>query len=351
MKISIIGAGNGGQAMAGHFASLGHEVVLYGRNLAKLGDLAHDKKIKLEGAIDVVAELKLVTDDIQQSVAGAELVMVTTTADAHKSIAREITPYVEDGQIIVLNPGRTLGALEFSNEIRECTDNRVYIAEAQSLIYACRINSPGFVRIIGVKQKVLTAAYPSADTRHVLSILNDIYNCFQGVDNILTSSLENIGAVLHPTIVLLNAGAIDRGEKFHFYSDITPSVAKFINAVDAERLEIGKAFGLSLNTVSDWISLAYDGIKGDTLHDRITSNPAYSKIQAPTTLDSRYLWEDVPTGILPMTELAHIVSVSTPLMDSILELSQTLLGDDFRAKGRTLSNLKLDSIEELIKGL
>jgi opine dehydrogenase len=351
MKISILGAGNGGQAMAGHFASLGHDVALFNRNLVKLGDMPESRTIKLQGSIEVVAKLSLVTDDIQSSIDGSELIMVTTTADAHKSIANEIAQYVVDGQVIVLNPGRTLGAIEFSNELRKRTKARVYIAEAQSLIYACRALSPGLVRIIGVKQKVPVASYPSSDTENVVRVLNSVHSCFHAVDNVLVSSLENIGAILHPTIVLLNTGSIDRGEYFQFYSDITQPVANFVNAVDLERIAIGSAFGISLHSIYDWVSVAYGGIPGETLYDRITSNPAYSQIQAPTSLNTRYLMEDVPTGILPMTELAHIVNVSTPLMNSIFNFAQALLKRDFRSEGRTLANLKIGSVEDLLKGL
>ena len=71
-------------------------------------------------------------------------------------------------------------------------------------------------------------------------------------------------------------------------------------------------------------------------------NPAYYKIFAPSTLESRLLTEDLPTGILPMVEMAKIVGISTPLMEAVLNIGQVLLNRDFSIHGRTLKNIGMD---------
>lgn len=72
------------------------------------------------------------------------------------------------------------------------------------------------------------------------------------------------------------------------------------------------------------------------------NNPAYYKIQAPSKLESRLITEDVPTGILPMVELGKISGVPTPLLKSVLHISEALLERDFNVDGRTLKNLYYD---------
>jgi opine dehydrogenase len=353
MNISVIGIGNGGQAMAGHFALLGHRVVLYGRNMSKISIISETKKIHLSEEINGIGHLSLVTDSLDAAFSNAELIMVVTTADAHRGLAKEMAPFVKDNQIIVLNPGRTLGALDFSNALYQNTKRRVYIAETQSLIYACRADSPGKVRIIGVKDKVPLAAYPATDTSHVLDVLNSVFSCFLPASNILETGLENIGAIFHPSVILFNAAAIERGNMFYFYNDITPAIAGFLETIDRERLNIGKSFGLNLRSVTEWVSYAYPGIIGDTLCDKMINNPAYYKILAPTKLDNRLLTEDVPTGILPLLELGKISGVPTPLMESVLHISQTLLKRNFQEEGRTLKNLFPDdfNMDSIIKRL
>lgn len=339
--------------MAGHFAFLGHRVTLYGRNLSKVSIISETKMIDLSEKINGSSHLLLVTDSLNVALSDAELIMVVTTADAHRDLAKKMAPFLRDNQIIVLNPGRTLGALDFSNALYQSTDKRLYVAEAQSLIYACRADSPGNVRIIGIKDKVLLAAYPAVDTLHVLEVLNNIFPCFVPAINTLETGLENIGAILHPSVILFNAAAIERGNLFYFYNDMTPAIARFLEAIDLERLAIGKAFGLNLRSVTEWVSYAYPGINGDKLCDKMKNNPAYYKILAPNHLDSRLLTEDVPTGILPLLELGKISGVPTPLMESVLNISQTLLMRSFQEEGRTLKNLFPDdfNMDSIIKRL
>jgi opine dehydrogenase len=353
MRISIVGAGNGGQAMAGHFSMLGHEVTVFNRSIERIAGLKESKEITLFEAIIGSAKVKEITFHIEKAVKNAEIIMITCTADAHRVLAEMIAGYLEDGQVIVLNPGRTLGALEFSSIVSRITTKRVYIAETNSLIYACRAESPGKVRIIGVKNKVLVSAYPATDTDHVIKKLNSVYDCFSKAQNILVTGLENIGAIFHPPIVLFNAAVIERGEMFYFYQDMTHSVANLIVQADNERIRIGNAFGVNLNSAADWISLAYNGVSGDTLCEKMRNNPAYFKIIAPNTLHSRLMIEDIPTGVLPFVELARMAKVDVPLFQAILTLSEHLLMKDFHKNGRTLINLGIENmnVDEFVRSL
>ena len=330
--------------MAGHFALLGHEIRLYNRSIKKIETIAATKEISMSDKIIGTAHIHIVTDDFKTALSGAELIMIATTADAHRELACKMAEFLENNQVIVLNPGRTLGALEFSKELKKHTNKRFFIAEAQSLIYACRADTPGNVRIIGIKDKILLAAFPSTDTEHVLSVLNSVFSCFIKAKNILQTSLENIGAILHPSVILFNAAAIERGNLFYFYNDMTPAVANFLLNIDNERLQIGKAFGIPILSVTEWISYAYNGIEGETLLEKMRNNPAYYKILAPNTLYNRLLLEDVPTGILPLIELGRLAEVDSPLLISVLNMTQALLGMNFLKTGRTFKNLGMEDV-------
>lgn len=353
MKISIIGAGNGGQAMAGHFEMLGHEVCLYDRSTKRIDQLFETKEIALFEAITGIAHIHEITCNLYKAISFADLIMITTTADAHSELANNMAEFLRDGQTIVLNPGRTLGAFEFGTIVRSKTKKSVTIAEAQSLIYACRAETPGSVKVFGVKENVLLAAYPASDTDSVIEKLNTIFPCFVKANNVLVTSLENIGAIFHPAVVMFNAATIDRGQGFYFYNDMTPAIADFLEQLDAERLSIGKSFGISLRPAVEWVSFAYKHIQGNTLCERMRSNPAYFKILAPAAIHSRLLLEDIPTGILPFIELAEMVGVKVPLMESVFNVSQALLKTDFRKTGRTLKRLGLDGVsaKDFIKNL
>lgn len=353
MNITVIGAGNGGQAIAGYCASEGYSVCLYNRSFSKIKNISDGKPIKLVGKIEKEATIPFVTDNIREAVEFADLIMIVTTATAHYSIAKDILPYLHSGQTIVLNPGRTLGLLEFNAILNERPELNINIAEAQTLVFACRLKSEGLVNIIGVKDKVLIAGRNRTETQIVVNRINRIFSCFVGAKNFIQTSLENIGAIFHPSIVLFNAASIERNDKFYFYRDMTDEIANFIEKLDKERLAIGQAYGVQLMSVFEWLTYAYPQTFGNTLKERMKNNPAYNEIMGPGTIFTRQLTEDIPTGLIPMSELAKIAKIQTPLMNAIITLSSSLLSIDFSQSARTLEKLKLNNLtpKEIFRSL
>ncbi len=350
--IAVIGAGNGGQALAGHISSMGYKVRLFDRDENKVKELNENKKIQLLGALQVEGEIDFATTDISKAIYEAELILVATTATAHRSIAKQLSPHLQDNQVLVLNPGRTCGALEFQNTLKEYgLKKRIFIAEAQTLIYACRLITNGKVNIIGVKDKVFISAIPASDTPYVLETLKPMFSCFYPAKNSLQTSFENVGAIFHPAVVLFNAAAIERGNKFYFYRDMTDGLARLIENIDNERIAVAKSYGIQLLPVFEWVSYAYNGVEGKTLCERMQNNPAYYEILAPTTIDCRQITEDIPTGIIPISELGKNAKVATPHLDALITMCSTLLNRDFREEGRTLRNLGLENLtkEEILE--
>lgn len=342
MKISVIGAGNGGQTMAGNLAILGNEVSLYDIDVEKMDTLKKLGGIQMEGRINGFGKIGCITTDIAEAVKGAEIIMVTTVANAHRAVATSIAPYLEEGQVVVLNPGRTCGALVFKQTLKNagCT-KRIYLGEAQTLVYACRVIENGHVNVIGIKDEVLLSGLPAKDTDYILEKLNPIYPCFKKADNVLRTSLENIGAMFHPCVLLFNAATIERNEVFWFYRDMTEQVAEFIEKFDTERLAVGKAYGIDLLSVKEWIKFAYKDTVGVTLCERMRNNPAYHDIKSPSTIFTRQLTEDIPTGVLPIMELGKVAGVETPLLESMIHICEALLNMDLHSNGRNLNNLGL----------
>lgn len=347
VSISIIGAGNGGQAFAGHLGALGYPICLYNRNLKKIQRVIDQKGIYLSGKVQGYGEVHHITDNLEEAVKSSPIILITTTADAHRQLAEQMSQYLSEGQIIILSPGRTFGALDFYQGLKDTGfDKKVYIGEAQTLVYACRTINSGMVNIIGMKDKVLFATFPKEDVNYVLSRISPIFPSFVAAQNILETGLENIGAVFHPSIVLFNAAVIERGHEFYFYRDITPKIAEFIIKLDQERLNVGKAYGLDLISAEEWVSYAYNGITGNTLCEKMVNNPAYFDIMSPRKLTSRQLAEDIPTGVLPIVELGRLAGVDVKLFESLLNITEGLLNVDFTANGRTLKRLGLLGLDK-----
>lgn len=345
-RITIIGAGNGGQAFAAYCASIGYDVCLYNRSLSSIYPIYETKEIRLVGQLNYVSKIDLITDDLECACNYSDIILIVTPATAHRQLAIDMSPYVRDNQIILLNPGRTLGSIEFKSYIDKYSDKKPIIGETQTLVYACRLMSPGIVNIIGIKKRVPVASPVHGYADIIVKSLKSVFECFESESSVLEIGLDNIGSIFHPAVVLFNAATIERQESFYFYRDMTPQIADFIERLDNERIEIGKAYGINLMSVKDWICYAYPSTSGDSLCDRMKNNPAYHDIKAPGSIFTRQLTEDIPTGLLPMRELARVAKVETPIINSIISIISTLLNVDFIHDGRTLSNLGLEGLDK-----
>ncbi len=354
--IAILGAGNGAHAFAGDLALRGYPVRLYNKFAHEIADLQNARGVTCEGVVEGFGALELVTTDIAPVIANADIIFVVVPANAHAFMAQACAPYLRDDQVIILNPGRTGGALEFRNVLREHgTTARVLVAEAQTLLYTCRIAAPARVRISMVKREVTLAALPARDTAHVLARVNPLFPQFVAAADVLETGLDNIGAMFHPTTTILSVGRIESGRPFEFYRDLTPSIARLIEVMDAERLALARALGVQAQSACEWLARSYDGITGDTLYERIQSNAAYRGIAAPRAIDVRYLWEDVPTGLVPMVALGRIANVPMPTCEGLANVACALLGRDFWREGRNarqlgIEGMKIAEVKRLVMG-
>src|SRR5690606_571542 len=155
----------------------------------------------------VFGPLEVVSSNIEKVLDGVHLIMVVVPASAHTDIAQLCAPYLVDGQILVLNPGRTGGALAFRKTllVSGCTAD-VIIGEAETLLFASRALGPAEARIFRRKNTVPVAALPATRTSAMLEVLSEVYPPFVAAPNVLYNRLNNMGAVFHPVLALLNAG-------------------------------------------------------------------------------------------------------------------------------------------------
>ena len=345
LKITIIGAGHGGKAMAADLAIRGHAVRLYNRTYENIQTIAARGgiELELETGSQELGPIHTVTDDMARALDGAHLIMVVVPASGHRDIAEACAPHLVDGQIVVLNPGRTGGALEFRHVLAEagCTAE-IIIAETETFLFASRSNGPAQAQIFRRKNTVPLAALPSTHTQTVLDVVQEVYPQFIAAQNVLHTSLNNMGAVFHPALVLLNAGWIEAtGGDFEFYIDgVTPSTALILERLDRERVTVATAMGIRAQTACEWLSRAYSA-HGNNLFEAMHDNPGYKGITAPRTLRHRYIFEDVPYSLVPIAELGRRFGVDVWGMESMIQLACVIDGTDYRHRGRTLERMGL----------
>jgi len=356
-NFTVIGAGHGGKAMAAHLALMGFSVTLYNRTPERVEIIKKRGGIELdssdEGSSRGFGKIAKVTSDIGEALKRSDVIMVVLPSSAHADIAKASARHLRDGHIVILHPGRTCGALEFSKVIREngCKAD-VTIAEAETFIYASRSDGPAQARIFRIKEAVPLAALPATRTERVLEVIREAYPQFiDGVD-VLHTGLNNMGAIFHPALTLMNAGWIESTHgDYEFYIDgASPSVSRVLEVLDRERVTVASSLGIRARTAMEWLKLAYD-TSGDDLHDAIHNQPGYYGIKAPSTLNHRYLFEDVPMSLVPIASLGIRYGVSVRGMESMIQIASFIHRTDYWRRGRTVEKLGLAqwSVSELTK--
>lgn len=347
-RIAVLGGGNGAQALAGHLASRGFPVTLFEhpefRN--SIRRLEETKTIELTGAIEARGTLEVVTTD-PAAVREAEILYFLAPSFAQEAVFSLIAPYLREGQRLLLMPGN-FGSLVLKDTFGGRLPEGFLAAESDTMPYACRIEAPGVVNVWGVKNFMATAALPASRTGDFIASVQDAFPVpLKSAPNVLSIGLSNTNMILHCPTMIMNAGRIESGNgRFRFYAEgMTDSVCTVMEAMDRERMAVGKALGLDLLSTMDDMKELYS-IGGDTLRETILNNGAYCGHgpDSPASMKYRYLTEDVPFLLVPVFEIGKKLGIPLPVTESIIRLASVIAGEDYLATGRNLSRLDLDGV-------
>lgn len=343
LKFCVLGAGHGGLAMAGHLALMGFHVNLFNRGRRRIQPVQERGGIRLEGEVKGFGKVALASTDIAECLQGVDVLMVVVPATGHRYMAEVCAPHVKGQQIVVLNPGRTGGALEFLHVLREQGVQELpFIAEAQTFLYASRALGPAHAKIFSIKAAVPLATLPAYWIPGVLKVINRAFPQFVPGDNIFKTSFDNIGAVFHPALTVLNAAWIEEthGDFEYYVQGASRSVTRVLEWVDKERLDVAAALGIRSMSARTWLYTAYSAT-GKDLYEAMHDNPGYVGIKAPDRLHHRYIDEDVPMSLVPIASIGDMLKVETPTIKAIIHLASLMRGVDFWRKGRTVDSLGL----------
>ena len=351
--ICIIGAGNGGLAIAGDMVLAGHNCRLF-----EFAEYAQNIRPVIErGGIEVTgiartgfAAIKLATTKMYQAVEGAEVIMVATQALAHERFAREVAPHLSSGQAVILWPGSggTLVVQKIWDQLRMKKD--IVLAEGVTFPYCCRrLNGPGTVNIHRVDgPRILIAGLPASETPRAIKALEGTYaEVVQPARSILEPALYNVNIIVHPVGALLNMGRIEysKGEFYMYKEGITPSVKKVIKRMDSERSALFNKLGYKPFT--------YDEVFADCFNMSVEEF-AKTSSKGPFNMQDRYVTEDIPMGATLTLSLGRKAGVPMPTYEAMIHLASVVNGVDYYSAGRNLENLgladlRLDEIEAYLQ--
>ena len=341
MKLAVIGAGNGGFAMAGDLTLAG-----YGVNLFELPEFEHNIiPIRDLGGIEITghartgfAKLSRITTDIGEAVEDCSSIMIVTQSPAQEKLARLLAPIIREDQFIFLLPGSAGSILMSKIFSEEGVGPQVGIAETVTLPYACRKSGETSVHVLRRTGNLGVGSFPGIDIDRIFPIFKEIYSDCHRMDNALEVGICNTNFIAHPAPFLLSLSRIEFcSEGFPFYHEaFTPSVERVVDVLDQEIASIFRR--MEFSAISS--KAACEKRFGMTW-DKIQDIRRQWGIKISFESEKRFITEDVQVGLVMISSMGRQIGVPTPVCDALIVLAEIVEGKNLRSTGRTMKQLGL----------
>lgn len=354
MKITIIGAGNGGSAMAADLSVKGHTITLF-KTSVKGNNEHFDKLIKDNGEIllkdldgNKKTKIHKVTNSIDEAFSDdPKVIVLFIKTDYHEDVIKRIAPYLKNDQVILLEPGYLSTAYFF----KYCKNVRLIIAEAQSSPLDCRIIAPGVVKILFKNERNPIGIYPVNRSSEAENTLKEFDYNFIILKSVVDAALHNPTLIVHTIRAIMSIPRIEyTDEEYSMYREVfTPSIWNLVEKLDGEKMDILES--LNLRRLPYIEACKYRNSKDLSLDAKEVFYD-YAQNDSPTgpdVSDSRYITEDVPEGLVLLESLGELLNIKTPVCTALIEIASACLATDFRANGRTLERLGIENVRVIME--
>ncbi len=346
----MLGGGNGSFAAAGDFALQGHDVRLWrrDRDLVATHQAAGSRIIVKDSKGRHDVKLALVTTDIADAVREAELILCPAPAFAQADIARALAPHIRDGQVVFMPPA-TFGTMIFANAARDAGNRaEVCFAETGTLPWLTRKHAPFEVAITIRAKRLPVGIFPLRTADHALDVIGRAFpDVIEPCGDALSGALMNAGPIIHPPLIVMNAGPIEHFERWDIHKEGTQAaIRRVTDALDAERIAVREALGYGQPHFPLAHHYAREGevwMYGRGSHDRLTDSGDWRERIA--LAEHRYMREDLRLGLSLLVSVAELAGTATPLARSFLAIGGAICNEDFSLTGRTLKSLGLGELD------
>ena len=344
MRIGILGAGSIAYGMAAFLAKAGHEPVLWSPSGAHGSALANGTPLTASLAMEFSGKVA-VTTDCGEAVADADVVILALPANGHRLAFDAAAPHLKTGQSVIISSHSSFGALYLSRQLAKRGVTLPIVVWGTTLLTARQQSDGASVHVNTIRQKVDFATVPKSAAAAGKALCTELFgDRFVERDGLLAISLSNLNPQNHLGIALLNLTRMEKGEIWGQGEHVTPAVGQLIEALDVERLRIAESFGLSVKTVREHFSLSFHVPPGSVSEMNQQMHLEGRGGQGPASAESRYIYEDVPFGLVPTSLLGRISGHPALLHEAGTSLFSAAMNYDLAADNDLLPELGLENL-------
>lgn len=353
MKIAVLGAGNVGCAIAADLSLKGHNVALIKTSHSMHDDnfehIAKSGKFTLnEFGTEKTAEIHSTSRNLAD-ISGADIIIITTQTTYHEQLIKKISSFLSPEQILLFIPGY----LSTAYVLKYCKKN-IAVVEAESSFIDGRITKPGVFTVGFRNVRNPVGIFPLARKSEIIEKLNQLDEKLVYLDCVIEAALHNPNMIVHTLGSILSIPRIEIAKEdfclYHeAYSRNNTHTWQALESLDLEKMNVLESLGFE--------KLSYvDACKyRNSLNDKEDSKEVFlryaemeTRAKGPAKINSRYITEDVPQGLVMLESVAYSQKIKCPVTTGLIELSSAALGKDLRLEGRTLQKLGKKNIETII---
>ncbi|MCM2251695.1 MAG: NAD/NADP octopine/nopaline dehydrogenase family protein [Ramlibacter sp.] len=347
VEIGIAGTGAIGLACAAWLTHGGHAVTVWspgGHGAAAL----RDSPLHSSGVLQAETEIAVAARPAALA-RGAKVLLIAVPLNGHRAVMDALLPHLASGQTIIVSSMGSLSSLYLFERARRAGID-ITVASMGSTVLTARREGAAGVHLMTRRTELGLSALPRGRTDAALALCADLFgDVFVPDANCLASALANINPVAHGALALFNWTRIERAEHWPQYHYMTPQVAAVIERLDAERLALARAFGLSVRTIAQHFAKSF-GTSCDTVADIAAELHAKrGGPPGPTDTGTRFVFEDMPYGLAFNSALGRIAGVPTPAADTIVQACSLVAGQELAARNDLIAPLGIAS--ENVAGL
>lgn len=344
MKVGIAGAGSVAFGKAALLEQAGHRVMLWSPSGERTRELAAGASLVAEGAIEGKFH-PAVASSAEELATWADVVLIALPAYGHKAVFDALAPHLRSDHTVLISSHASFGALYLSKLLSTREKPPPPIVAWGTTACTGRQQDTRRVLINTIRSKIDIATIPHSSSATASTISRRLFGeRFVERDGVLAIALSNLNPQNHMGIALGNMTRMERGEVWSQGQNVTPNVGRMLEALDRERLAIADGLGLSVRTIFEHFHLSFHVPVASISEMNQDMHAAGRGGTGPATVDSRYVTEDVPFGLLPTVKLGEMTGKSAVLHQAGIDIFSAMYGVDFERANDLLPALDLNSL-------
>ena len=349
-RIAVLGGAPDARLLAALCLAEGADVTLFSAYGAELSLLSQSSGIGIRGEgpvgtyqVDRDGPSVRTTAELDAAVRDAQAIFLTGPIHKQRTYAMVLADHLSDGQALILAPGRSLGAVETAWMLRigGCTAD-VTLVEAQGLPYW--FQAEGALLTLSQAAPMAAATLPRG-RKDVLAALQPYLSNIKPAESVLATGFGDLSAAVEiPALIFGGAGLepggphvpmgavpLDANRTFAFL--IGSDQREVVHGLAEERRRVAAAYGVrNLPDADDWIATFAGAERG----------PGARPV--PDRQAARSLMRDGVLGsLVPLVSAAKLANLPAPLTESLIAMTDRILGADVAAAGRRLETIGISA--------